>query len=170
MFLVRLIYASTATDRLSLADYQSILTASIKNNSDADITGMLCCNERYFLQCLEGSRKAVNDTYSRIINDPRHTNVMLLSYGEVAARHFSEWAMGYVSLSTNTATDIKPDVLLRLQGTAEDTNPLKPHAISSDVSHAQFLTYSIKREFDPYSLSDAGSLALLDDLSKVFAG
>jgi len=169
MFLVRLIYASTATDIVNPTDYQNILTDSIKNNSAANITGMLCCNGQHFLQCLEGSRQAVNKTYSRIINDSRHNNIIILSYGEVSARHFSDWAMGYVALSSKATVDIKPDVLLRLRGAAEDTQKVKPSAISLTIPHAQFLKYSINREFDPYTLSDSSSLALLDDLGKVFA-
>lgn len=168
MFLVRLIYASTATDIINPTDYQKILTDSIKNNSASDVTGMLCCNGQYFFQCLEGSRQAVNNTYLRIINDPRHKNIMLLSYGQVAARHFSDWAMGYIALSSNAAADMKPDVLLRLRGTSEDAQKIKPSAISLTITHAQFLKYSTKLEFDPYVLSDVSSLALLDDLGKVF--
>jgi hypothetical protein len=142
--------------------------ASIKNNSEANITGMLCCDGRYFLQCLEGSRLAVNRTYSKILSDPRHGNVVLLSYGEVASRHFSEWAMGYAALSSNAAADIKPDVLLRLVGDANSDQTLKPHAVSLPIARAQFLKYSIKRDFDPYALSDSASLALLEDLAAAF--
>ena len=169
MFLVRLIYASTAVAVLSPADYQSILITSIKNNSKSDITGMLCCDGQYFLQCLEGSRQAVNNTYSRILNDPRHNNVMLLNYGEVATRHFSDWAMGYVALSSDAAADVKPDVLLRFVNDAETAIRPKPSAISMTIAHNQFMKYSTKRQFDPYALSDASSLALLDDLGKIFA-
>ena len=41
MFLVRLIYASTATGDLKLVDFQNILASSIKNNRENSITGML---------------------------------------------------------------------------------------------------------------------------------
>jgi hypothetical protein len=169
MFLVRLIYASTVNDHLTPADYQSILASSIKNNSEADITGMLACDGRYFLQCLEGSRTAVNRTYSRILNDSRHSNVLLLSYGEISARHFCDWAMGYVALSSEAQADIKPDVLLRLVGDAAEAEKAKPRAVSLPFARAEFLKYSIKREFDPYALSDSGSLALLQGLATLFA-
>ena len=168
MFLVRLIYASTAGGSLAPADYQGILAASIKNNCKLDMTGMLCCDGRYFLQCLEGSRLAVNRTYSKIISDPRHKDVLLLSYGEVASRHFGEWAMGYVALSSDAIADIKPDVLLRLLGDPEDAQRLKPRAVSLPIARAQFMKYSIKREFDPYTLTGPASLALLEDLSQLF--
>lgn len=165
MLLVRLIYASTATETLNPADYQNILASSIKNNSHTDITGMLCCDGRYFLQCLEGSRQAVNRAYLRIVNDSRHTNVMLLSYGEVAERQFSSWAMGYVALSSNAVAEIKPDVLFRLLSGANESEAQKPHAVSLPMNRAQFLKYSIKRDFDPYTLTEPSSLALLGDLA-----
>jgi hypothetical protein len=171
MFLVRLIYASTISGVLDPSDYQNILASSIKNNSAVGITGMLCCDGRHFLQCLEGSRQAVNRTYARIINDPRHRDVLLLSYGEVASRNFSEWAMSYVALSSGTGADIQADVLLRLTDGAEPTSDsAKPHAVSLTLPSGQFLRYSIKREFDPYVLTDAGSLALLQDLAALFSG
>lgn len=168
MFLVRLIYASTAVDALTSTDYQNILASSIKNNAALDITGMLCCDGRYFLQCLEGARTVVNRAYSKILKDPRHTDVMLLSYGEVADRHFSEWAMGYVALSSSAATDLKPDVLLRLLADSQQAETPKPHALSLPITRSKFLKYSVKREFDPYSLSECSSLALLEDLASVF--
>ena len=168
MFLVRLIYTSTAVDTLKPADYQSILTSSIKNNTAVDITGMLCCDGRYFLQCLEGSRIAVNRAYSKILNDPRHKDIMLLNYGEVADRHFSEWSMGYIALSSNAEVDIKADLMMRLLGDSDLVVRSKPHAISQPITRAKFLKYSVKRDFDPYSLNESSALALLEDLAIVF--
>lgn len=167
MFLVRLIYASTARLDLNAADFQKILAASIQNNRQANITGMLSCDGRYFLQCLEGSRKTVNETYTRISNDPRHSDVVLLSYGEIPNRHFGEWAMGYVALSSNA--EIQRDVLLRLVCNPDDDSSCKPRVQSLPIPRTQFLKYSTKSEFDPYSLSEEGSLALLRDMATLFA-
>jgi hypothetical protein len=167
MFLVRLIYASTACGNLNATDFQNILTASIRNNRQGNITGMLSCDGRYFLQCLEGSRKAVNETYTRILNDPRHSDVVLLSYGEIPSRHFGEWAMGYVALTSNA--EIQRDVLLRLVLNPDDAPSDKPRVQSLPIPRTKFLKYSTKSEFEPYSLSEDGSLALLRDLATLFA-
>jgi hypothetical protein len=58
MFLVRLIYASTVADTFKPTDIECILTTARKKNKQHGLTGMLCFNSRYFLQCLEGSRSA----------------------------------------------------------------------------------------------------------------
>lgn len=97
MFLVRLIYASTVADTFKPTDIECILTTARKKNKQHGLTGMLCFNSRYFLQCLEGSRSSVNECFSLIQNDTRHHSIMLLSYTEITERAFSSWEMGYVS-------------------------------------------------------------------------
>jgi hypothetical protein len=32
--------------------------------------------------------------YAKIINDPRHSDVLLLDYSEINTRHFADWEMG----------------------------------------------------------------------------
>lgn len=60
MFLVRLVYASQISDHFSADDIESILKKARKNNKKLNVTGLLCFNRKYFLQCLEGSRTNVN--------------------------------------------------------------------------------------------------------------
>ena len=96
MLIVQLVYASRTDNELSRDDLKQILEVSQKNNAKADVTGALLYNSRYFLQCLEGSRVAVNETYMRILGDPRHSQPALLHYEEISKRDFASWAMGYV--------------------------------------------------------------------------
>lgn len=96
MFLVRLIYVSTVVQPFSENDIQQILTAAQTHNTRLNVTGMLCFNTEYFLQCLEGSRESVNELYKKILKDPRHQNIYLLKYEELHQRKFANWAMGYV--------------------------------------------------------------------------
>ena len=63
------------------------------------MTGVLCFSEGLFLQLLEGGRLPVSQLYNRIANDPRHRDVMLLSYEEIGERKFAGWSMGQVNLS-----------------------------------------------------------------------
>jgi hypothetical protein len=93
MFLSRLIYASRATDALTAADVEQILEASRRNNGKAGVTGILIFSSREFLQCLEGSRESINQTYARILGDPRHAEVQVLDYREVDRRLFPDWGM-----------------------------------------------------------------------------
>ena len=96
MLIVQLIYASRTDNELSRDDMKQILEVSQKNNTEVDVTGALLYNSSYFLQCLEGSRVAVNETYMRILGDPRHSQPALLYYEEISQRDFASWAMGYV--------------------------------------------------------------------------
>lgn len=95
MYLTRMTYCSelAGVDKNAISD---ILDISRKNNAKACISGMLLFNGTYFLQCLEGSRSAVNDTYQRIMRDARHSRPVLLAYEEISQREFGDWDMAYV--------------------------------------------------------------------------
>lgn len=93
MSLTRLIYASRAADALTAADVDQILEASRRNNGKCGVTGILIYSSREFLQCLEGAREPVNQTYARILGDKRHAEVQILDFSEAASRLFPEWGM-----------------------------------------------------------------------------
>ena len=99
MFLVSLTYTSEMTVS---TDFMSILEVSRVRNERDGITGVLLfCNDSV-VQCLEGSREAVNKTYARIIKDKRHQNALLVDYRTLSTRLFSKWSMGYVPESSVT--------------------------------------------------------------------
>ena len=90
-----LVYASSASDAFDVKDLDAILAASRRNNARAGLTGMLLFADGGFIQALEGSRDAVEQTYQRILDDPRHGGVQELFRGETNARQFPDWSMGY---------------------------------------------------------------------------
>jgi len=130
--LVRLLYASRVADHQNLETTDAILAQSRSHNPACGITGILCYGGGIFLQALEGGRTAVNDLYKHILNDPRHKDVILLSYEEISERRFGGWTMGLV----NTAK-LNASILLK---------------------------YSERPELDPYGVSGAVSMALLQEL------
>lgn len=95
MTIVRLVYYSRASKEMSLADLKNILNTARDNNGSMDICGMLCYDQQYFLQTLEGEREAVNELYLDIADDARHDEVTIISYEEIDAPLFSQWQMGY---------------------------------------------------------------------------
>ena len=99
--LVRLLYASRSEREIDDALVASILERSQKYNLEHGITGILCTYSQgnVFLQVLEGGRAAVNTLYGAIVRDPRHRDVTLLDYAEIAERRFAGWRMGSVSLN-----------------------------------------------------------------------
>ena len=89
---MQLIYASQpfGYDELMLA---GILSSARRNNKRNDITGALICREDLFMQILEGPRDAVTATFSRILQDDRHVDVVNLWAGDMEARLFPDWSM-----------------------------------------------------------------------------
>ena len=129
--LVRLMYASRAGEAVNAEALAAILKRSKDNNAKAGVTGVLCfcTNARIFLQVLEGGRSAVSALYNRIAQDPRHHDVVLVNYDEIAERSFAGWAMGQVNMSR-----LNPALLLKYSEAAV----LDPYAVSGKVSMALF--------------------------------
>ena len=95
MPLHRIIYASKTED-IRKDDLESILGACERNNPIQAVTGMLLFDNGYFLQVLEGSRMAVSSTFLRLVSDPRHSQIQILTSGPIDARLFSNWSMHHV--------------------------------------------------------------------------
>jgi hypothetical protein len=127
--LVRMLYASRATAPVDAETLQAILKTSRTHNPKAGITGVLCSTESLYLQVLEGGRAAVNALYLRIARDPRHAEVTLLGYEEIAERRFAGWSMGQVNLAR-----LNPALLLKYS----ETSTLDPYAVSGRASMALF--------------------------------
>ncbi|ADZ93198.1 BLUF domain-containing protein [Marinomonas mediterranea] len=96
MYLTRLIYASTISDNISPSAIADILDSANKHNKLNDITGVLFFDQKYFLQCLEGSRFQVNETYNRLLQDNRHSDLVLLEFKDISVRAFPDWTMGFI--------------------------------------------------------------------------
>ena len=125
--LVRLLYASRAVDKVSQEELLKILSQSKTNNPLIGITGVLCSSGLIFLQALEGGRMEVNALYNLIAADPRHNDVVILSYEEISERNFANWSMGLVKLE-----QVNPSLLLKYSETAT----LDPYAVSGTASMA----------------------------------
>lgn len=102
MPLTRLIYYSEnqlGNGRGSaFAALSDIMAASKRNNRPIGLTGALIVDPLWFLQMLEGEREAVWQTFKRLDDDERHTNVVLVGMHEVETRLFANWWMGLVRL------------------------------------------------------------------------
>ena len=135
MFLTRIIYTSTATQEFKPNDIDDILTIASNNNTKIDITGMLCFSRNYFLQCLEGSRSCVNEMYHKILNDKRHSNIVLLEYNEISEREFSQWSMAYLPESSLTSP-----INLKFS----ESSQFNPYKMSGESAHKMMLEFKDK--------------------------
>jgi hypothetical protein len=129
--LVRLLYASRAAESVNADALAAIVKRSKEHNPKVGVTGVLCfcTNAHVFLQVLEGGRDAVSALYHRIAQDPRHRDVVLLSYEEIGERSFSSWSMGQVNMSR-----LNPALVLKYSEGAI----LDPYAVSGKASLALF--------------------------------
>ncbi len=128
----RLLYASRqqfAPDMIPDEEIDSLIRASIRNNREVAITGLLLVHDGWFVQALEGPAEAVMTTYRRIVDDPRHTAARVIHAGPAEARAFGDWNMCARRLSK-----------------ADD---------------AILDTLSLRKGFDPATLSATGALRLL---------
>ena len=125
--LVRLLYASRCADGTCAELLDSILQQSRRHNPEWGLTGILCHGGDVFMLVLEGGRDEVNRMYARIARDPRHREVTLLHFEEIAERSFSSWTMGQVNLAK-----VNPSTLLKYS----ERPVLDPFAISGRASIA----------------------------------
>jgi len=127
--LVRLMYASRAAQGVKPEALSAILKRSTSHNPSVGVTGVLCFSGEVFLQVLEGGRSQVSALYNRIACDPRHHDVVLLSFDEIAERRFAGWAMGQVHMNM-----LNPALLLKYSESAV----LDPYTVSGRASMALF--------------------------------
>ena len=125
--LVRLMYASRATETVRPEVLNAILRKSTQNNPAVGVTGVLCFSGNIYLQVLEGGRSHVSALYNRIAADPRHSDVVLLSYEDIAERGFAGWSMGQVNMGR-----LNPALLLKYSEKAV----LDPYTVTGKVSMA----------------------------------
>lgn len=133
MNLVRFVYISSATPEYNeQLDLGRILQASRRNNPREEIGGVLYSGHGYFFQCLEGDRHKVNALYRRLLNDPRHADVDVISVKPIPFRTFSDWSMKYVPAEGDI------ERLLRQRGHKE----FNPYAFDEDMVDALVSTFA----------------------------
>lgn len=68
-----------------------IMAVAMRNNTAQDVTGMLLVHHGLFIQALEGATASVAAIYNRILLDPRHQGVTIITMGLAAERKFRGW-------------------------------------------------------------------------------
>jgi hypothetical protein len=71
----------------------AILAASQINNQRDGITGAMIHDACWFAQELEGCESALSVTFERILRDPRHREVSLVTIHPAAERRYPEFAL-----------------------------------------------------------------------------
>ncbi len=93
--LLSLVYMSAANQVFDQERLDALLEYSRQRNGAAGLSGMLVYKDGRFMQLIEGPESAVLETYQRIIEDPRHTDVGLLVEERIHTPRFGEWTMAF---------------------------------------------------------------------------
>ncbi len=84
----------------------ALLANCRRNNTENDITGLLISYEGSFIQYIEGDEDRLDELFSRIKKDPRHTNCIELASGPITERQFSTWSMAYRKVDEKKAEEL----------------------------------------------------------------
>jgi hypothetical protein len=163
MSLIRLTYFSrNRIHRLSgprddrLAD---LIGVAYANNRRDDITGGMIHDGKWFAQVLEGDERAVTCTFERILRDPRHSDVSLVTMQPIATRHFpfawmtaAAWSEDNSDLFMHYSGDrfFDPEII-----TADRLNDLV-EAVVGRITQQQGGASWTTRNVTPLAPSDAG--------------
>lgn len=102
--LYQLVYVSRASSLMTSADLAKILVTARETNPTLGVTGILMYRRGDFLQVLEGPELAVDVLFRRIVKDPRHQEVEVVTRTPVARRQFADWSMALAEVT-------EPDLL-----------------------------------------------------------
>ena len=109
----RLIYESKALPELLEADeLKRLIALASERNKESGITGLLVFTGDRILQALEGPTRYVNQLYNKIVVDPRHSEIELISYESIDTALFYDWTMRLVDL-TSVSADVKKLMLMK---------------------------------------------------------
>jgi hypothetical protein len=99
------VYLSIASNWPDEAELKSILATSRHNNHANNITGILLYGDGRFIQVLEGDKEQIQETYLKIHQDHRHTDLTPISTGDIKERNFPNWSMGFKSIGPTMLSD-----------------------------------------------------------------
>ena len=102
--LIQIVYVSRSTFPVMPAErgiepsVARILAQSRINNPRRGLVGALYFGDGCFFQCLEGRAADVDRLYAALLDDPRHTDLKVLSRRPIERTGFASWSMKYVPL------------------------------------------------------------------------
>ncbi|MGI4829863.1 MAG: BLUF domain-containing protein [Janthinobacterium lividum] len=104
--LVHCIYTSVQTTPLTVAETTRLVQESRQRNIRQGITGILLHVEDTYFQVLEGAPEVIDDLYSKILQDARHTRITRIIYESIARRYFEDCSMTLATLTPEEFTNI----------------------------------------------------------------
>jgi hypothetical protein len=106
----RIRYASRFAKPMLAGQIEALAREAAEHNARNDITGLLIASGDLFFQIIEGPRLKVDELYGRILQDPRHTDVVTLMVEQAPglARLCPDWAMRKIDLGLEATERMEP--------------------------------------------------------------
>ncbi len=107
--LKRITYVSRFAKPFSESELEKLGKSSAENNKKLGVTGVLMTSGGIFFQILEGPEEAVDQIYSAISADARHTDLVVLEleYG-IQQRNYPDWSMKTINLDASSHVRLLP--------------------------------------------------------------
>lgn len=105
--LVSMLYRSRATERFRESELSNLVAGARQHNRQNRVTGALFYDDGKFLQWLEGPRNSVEDLFTAIAGDPRHTSVEVVSVGTATSRVFADWDLRLLQRQQNEQNSLR---------------------------------------------------------------
>ncbi|MGI9365442.1 MAG: BLUF domain-containing protein [Rhizobiaceae bacterium] len=108
-----IVYVSQAEQPFASKELSDLLEHSRARNTKDEISGLLIYRfnpdfgRGNFLQILEGPETALEDVWKRIANDNRHHTIIVLEEGDIDARMFGDWSMGFKNVDEADLQDFE---------------------------------------------------------------
>jgi hypothetical protein len=133
----RLIYKSKSNNVITWDQVKEIMHSSEVQNSELGVSGVLLATSSHYLQVLEGPYETANEIFMRIVKDPRHTDIRLVSFNTIDARIFEAWGMlgiGVFNLNKQLEAELKEKYGMEDDGLKFPLDEWKALAMMNDIN------------------------------------
>lgn len=89
----RVVFTSRASSNFSRAEIKALCEAAAVRNEVNGITGLFLSDGSRFLQVIEGEGEDVDDLVRRIVRNPRHHDIIIVSSHRIEHREFHNRTM-----------------------------------------------------------------------------
>jgi EAL domain-containing protein (putative c-di-GMP-specific phosphodiesterase class I) len=123
---------------------QEMIVKMVENanhsNQKYQISGLLFYDAPFFFQVLEGPEESVKSLFEKILQDPRHSNVVLLVNEIIKSRQYPNLGMHFLDLEKIKSIDMS-------LGQYREVNNLRPVNNNFDSKIEKFICQFIERKY-----------------------
>ena len=104
--LASLIYRSQIIENVDKEMVLEVVENANHRNKKREISGLLFFDAPFFFQVLEGPQESIKALYMKILQDPRHSNVVLLIDETIKARQYPNLGMHFLDIEKIKSIDL----------------------------------------------------------------